>query len=210
MMKTASEPVQRLHAQLSSILAIAADAIVSINEQQKITQFNKGAERIFDYTEAEVLGQPLEILLPERFRGRHATHIREFGSNSVATRQMGERQEIYARRKSGEEFPAEASITKLTIGLEQTYTVVLRDVSQRKAAEDALRRSEERIRLAVEEGRIGLFEHDHDTGQSYWSPIYRDLFGIDQDRSACKQAYLERIHLEDRVRVEAALSLIHI
>jgi PAS domain S-box-containing protein len=191
---------------LAGILAIAADAIISTDENQRITLFNKGAEQIFGYCEAETLGQPLEMLLPERFRTRHAAHVRTFGASSRAARQMGERQEIFARRKSGEEFPAEASIAKLTVGLEHTYTVVLRDVSQRKATEDELRRSEERIRLAVEEGRIGLFEHDHGTGQSYWSPIYRDIFGLAEDRSACAAAYLERIHPDDLAAVERAVA----
>lgn len=190
---------------LAGILAIAADAIISTDEHQRITLFNKGAEQIFGYSETEALGQPLEILLPERFRARHASHVRTFGASRVAARQMGERQEIFARRKSGEEFPAEASIAKLTVGLEHTYTVVLRDVSQRKASEDALRRSEERFRLAVEEGRIGLFEHDHGTGQSYWSPIYREIFGLDPDSSACMAAYLDRLHPDDRTDVEAAI-----
>jgi len=203
----AINPQQHSQAQLSGILAIAADAIISTDEKQRITIFNSGAERIFGYTEAEALGQPLDILLPERFRALHATHVRGFGSSGGSSRQMGERREIYARRKSGEEFPAEASISRLTIGSEHTYTVVLRDVSQRKAGEDALRRSEERIRLAVEEGRIGLFEHDHGTGHSYWSPIYREMFGIDANTMACAEAYLEHVHPGDRAAIEAAIAV---
>ncbi|NJL73356.1 MAG: PAS domain S-box protein [Candidatus Competibacteraceae bacterium] len=147
--------------------AIAADAIVSIDERQNIKLFNAGAERIFGYSAAEAMGRPLEMLLPERFRADHAGHMRRFASSGVASRQMGERQEIFGRRKSGDEFPAEASISILTVGSKPTFTVVLRDVSQRKSAEDLLKRSEERTRLAVEEGRIGLFEHDHDAGTSF-------------------------------------------
>jgi PAS domain S-box-containing protein len=120
---------------LAAILAIAADAIISTDAHQKITLFNKGAEQIFGYSETETLGKSLEILLPERFRVAHAGHVQKFGSTATAARQMGERQMIFGRRKSGEEFPAEASIAKLTIGSEQTYTVVLRDISQRKSAE---------------------------------------------------------------------------
>jgi PAS domain S-box-containing protein len=191
---------------LAAILAIAADAIISTDAHEKITLFNKGAEQIFGYSEAETLGQSLAMLLPERFRVAHAAHVKKFGSTPMAARQMGERQAIFGRRKSGEEFPAEASIAKLTVGSEQTYTVVLRDISQRKTAEDALRHSEERIRLAVDEGRIGLFEHDHGSGQSYWSPIYRELFGINDQRTACSAAYLERIHRDDLPDVERAIA----
>ncbi len=192
--------------QLASILAIAADAIISIDESQTIELFNAGAERIFGYAAAEAMGRPLDMLLPERFRASHADHLRRFSASGVPSRQMGERQEILGRRKSGEEFPAEASISRLTVGTKPTYTVILRDVSQRKVFEASLKRSEERIRLAVEQGRIGLFEHDHDYGTSYWSPIYRELFGIRDDEIASPSAYLSHVHPDDRSKVEAAIA----
>ncbi len=192
--------------QLASILAIAADAIISIDESQNIALFNAGAERIFGYDAAEAMGRQLDMLLPERFRASHADHLRRFGASGVTSRQMGERQEILGRRKSGEEFPAEASISRLTVGTKPTYTVILRDVSQRKVFEASLKRSEERIRLAVEQGRIGLFEHDHDIGTSYWSPIYRELFGISDDEVATPAAYLGHVHPDDRSKVEAVIA----
>jgi len=120
---------------LAGILEIAEDAIISLDEAQRIVLFNHGAERIFGYTMAEVLGKPLDVLLPERYATSHREHIARFGLSPMATRRMDERAEIIGRRKDGGEFAAEASISKLEIGAEKTFTVFLRDITARKQAE---------------------------------------------------------------------------
>lgn len=124
--------------QISTILAIAADAIISLNAQMRIMVFNDGAATIFGYAKEEVIGQPLDILIPERFRPHHKEHVATFSTSRVAARRMGERQEIFARRKDGSEFPAEASIAKQEIGGQRAYMVVLRDVTERKRAQAEL------------------------------------------------------------------------
>ena len=123
----------------AEIASISADAIITIDEQQRILFFNSGAEDIFGYTAADVAMRPLSILLPERFRGGHDAHIARFGAAPVRARRMGERQEISGRRKNGEEFPAEASISKIADNGHRLFTVVLRDISERKRAADRLR-----------------------------------------------------------------------
>ena len=100
---------------------------------------------MFGYSPAEVLGQPIDVLIPTRFHGTHQQHIERFASGPDIARRMGERQEVVARRKDGEEFPTEASISKLDVGGERFYTVVLRDVTERKRAEYALRNSEAKL-----------------------------------------------------------------
>ncbi|MDZ8189861.1 MAG: response regulator [Nostoc sp. ChiSLP02] len=117
------------------ILDIADDAIISINGLQKITLFNKGAEKIFGYCADEVIGQGLDILLPQRFSQVHHKHVVDFGQSPNVARRMGERREIYGRRKDGTEFPAEASISKIDIIEEIFYTVILRDITERKQIE---------------------------------------------------------------------------
>src|SRR3954453_12951796 len=79
---------------LADIVAISADAIICIDAAQKITLFNDGAEKIFGWTADEVMGKPLDILLPERFRGMHPAHIEHFRGSPERARKMGERREI--------------------------------------------------------------------------------------------------------------------
>lgn len=119
----------------AGIVSTSADAIITIDEEQRITDFNRGAESTFGWLGEEVIGKPLDILLPERFRRSHDAHVRQFGRVPEAARRMGERQEITGLRKSGEEFPADASISKLDLGGGRVYTVVLRDITAQKRAE---------------------------------------------------------------------------
>ncbi len=124
----------------SGILAISADAIISIDEEQRITLFNDGAERIFGYSRTEALGAPLGMLLPERLRAMHQRHLTEFSKGQTVARQMGERSSvILGLRKSGEEFPASATISKLNVGGNSIYTVELRDITEQKKIENEQR-----------------------------------------------------------------------
>jgi PAS domain S-box-containing protein len=120
-----------------AIIEISADAIISIDAQQCIVRFNRGAEEIFGYAASEVIGRTLDLLLPERFRGVHPQHVARFGAGDVAARRMGERRLISGLRANGEEFPAEASISKVDFGGERVYTVVLRDITERQRAEQS-------------------------------------------------------------------------
>ncbi|WP_315788733.1 response regulator [Fischerella sp. JS2] len=131
----AQEELRNSEARFAGIVSIADDAIISIDSSQKITLFNQGAEKIFGYTSQEVLGQPLDILLPSQYTQAHRQYVSDFGKSTKVARRMGERREIYGRRQDGTEFPAEASISKLKLGQEIVYTVYLQDVSDRKQVE---------------------------------------------------------------------------
>lgn len=126
-------------AKFSGILEIADDAIITVDEAQRVVHFNKGAEKMFGYASEEVVGRPLDLLIPPRFRGTHALHVRSFGAGPATARRMGERREIFGLRRGDEEFPAEASISKLETADGRLYTVVMRDVSDRKRLEAAQR-----------------------------------------------------------------------
>ena len=122
-------------AKFSGILAIAADAIISVDEGMRIVHFNQGAEHIFGYPAAEMIGRNLELLLPGRFRETHGGHVAAFGRSHDAARRMGERREIFGLRSDGTEFPAEASMSRLELPAGRLYSVVLRDVTERKRVE---------------------------------------------------------------------------
>lgn len=121
------------------IVEIAADAIISMDQNGRIVLFNRGAEEIFGYTRQEVLGEPLQRLLPERFRPYHHAHVERFAGGEVSARRMGERREISGLRKGGREFPAEASISVLQTPQGRLFTVVLRDITDRKKIETTQR-----------------------------------------------------------------------
>jgi PAS domain S-box-containing protein len=122
------------------ILEVAADAIVTINEAQRIVHFNRGAEHIFGYDKSEVLGKPLGVLLPERFRVSHEEHVVAFGQSGETARLMGHRREVFGLRKDGREFPAEASILKLDApDGRRLYSALVRDVTDRKRMDQQYR-----------------------------------------------------------------------
>lgn len=118
---------------LADIVAIAADAIICLDEDQRITLFNEGAEQIFGWRADEIIGEPLDRLLPERSRAVHHKHVEGFRKAPETSRRMGHRQEISGVRRNGEEFPAEAAIAKVTMGNRVVFSVVLRDITEQVA-----------------------------------------------------------------------------
>jgi PAS domain S-box-containing protein len=120
---------------LESIIALAADAVVSTDDHYRIRLFNAAAEQMFGFSAEEALGQPLDILLPESVRDVHRGHLERFRHMTVDSRRMAERGRVWGRRKSGELFPAEAAISKLTVAGSTFFTAVLRDVTEEQRAE---------------------------------------------------------------------------
>ena len=153
--KTAEAALRLSEAKFSGIVSISSDAIISTDEQRRLTLFNEGAEKIFGYTRDEVIGTPLERLMPERYRDVHPAHFAEFAASDVASRSMGDRREIFGLRKNGEEFPAEASISKVTIGDATYFSGVLRDITYRKEVEKALQAA-----VNARDNVLGVVAHD--------------------------------------------------
>ena len=147
---------------VAAILSLAADAIICVDGELRITFFNEGAVRIFGYDADEMLGQPLTTLLPVRFRSGHDHHMASFGKSPVASRKMGDRSLISGVRKNGEEFPAEAAIAHMTSAQGPVYSVVLRDVTEQRRAQEMNDRLLAEMERAVKQRdeMIGLVSHD--------------------------------------------------
>jgi len=110
-------------------------------------QFNRAAEQVFRLPREKALGTELARLIPQRFRGAHHGHVEAFGRTGVTSRRMGDVTTLWALRQgSGEEFPIEASISQATEGGRRYFTVILRDITVRKQAEDALKASQRDLR----------------------------------------------------------------
>ncbi len=135
--RDASERLLRTsQAKLAGILGTAADAVITVDARMQIVLFNEGAEHIFGWPAQEVLGKSIELLIPERFGDAHRDHMREFHASTDASRKMEARlPEIFGRRRSGEEFPADAAISKLIVEGSTLFTVFLRDISAQKRSE---------------------------------------------------------------------------
>lgn len=146
---------------LNAIVSIVPDAMILIDDQQRIVLYNEAAETMFGWSQDEVLDKPLGILIPERFRTIHKQQTIDFSRAPGASRKMaGHRPAIVGLRKNGEEFPAEASISKIDVAGSRLFTVTLRDISERRRFEDALRTSEERLRVSLQASPAVVFNQD--------------------------------------------------
>jgi hypothetical protein len=137
-------------ARLEGIIASAMDAIISVDSQQRIVVFNAAAEAMFGVRAEVALGESLGRFIPGRFHAAHARHVRKFGQTGESTRRMGALGTVSGLRASGEEFPLEASISQVGVGAEKLFTVILRDITERRRMENTLRQSEERYRGLLE------------------------------------------------------------
>ncbi|AFZ07700.1 multi-sensor signal transduction histidine kinase [Oscillatoria nigro-viridis PCC 7112] len=193
----AEQALQLSQARFAGIVEIADDAIISVDAEQKIILFNQGAERIFGWTAAEAIGQSLSLLLPEAFATNHSHLVSNFGDNVQQARTMGHRKEIFARRRDGTEFPAEASISKLEVAGEIIFTAILRDVTASRQAEESVRLSEERYRsLAMATAQMvwmtdasGIFDKPQPDWIAYTGMSWKE-----------KDNWIEAVHPEDRDR----------
>jgi two-component system sensor kinase FixL len=148
--KAQDERLRESEARLAGIIDSAMDAMISTDASQHIVLFNAAAERMFGCRSDEALGQPIERFIPVRFRDAHATHIRQFGETGITRRAMGQQRPIWGLRTDGTEFPIDASISQTETGSGRVFTVILRDITQKKEQEEQLRRSEENLRLIFE------------------------------------------------------------
>jgi PAS domain S-box-containing protein len=130
---------------MAGIIASAMDAIITVGEDQRIVLFNRMAETVFGWRADEVLGQPLDRLLPARFRPGHARHVAEFARTGATARAMGRPGQLIALRRDGSEFPIEATISQVVVAGRRLLTVILRDTSERVRAENERRAATERL-----------------------------------------------------------------
>ncbi len=140
---------------LSGLFNVAADAIISIDDNQCITRFNPAAEQTFGYSAREVVGESLEMLLPEQFRSGHRKHVEGFGRAQQPSRQMNEREDIVGLKKDGTTFPGRASISRVESGGRTTLTVFLRDISDIREAREAAQISREELAHVTRIGMLG-------------------------------------------------------
>ena len=197
--KRAEKSIREREERIRSIVEIAPDAIISIDGQQKITMFNSMAEQIFGYAAAEVIGQPLTMLMPETSRSVHPQEVDKFLTEEASARSMDQRREIFGRRKDGSIFPAEAGISKLELDGQIIFTTFFRDITERVKMEQAIRESESQFRSLFEDSPISLWEEDYSGAKQYIDELRNE--GVDD---------MERHFAQNPEAIEKIASLIKI
>lgn len=161
---SASKRLDDTSAFFQTMLETAPDAMVIIDSGGVVAVANNQAELMFGYEREELIGRPVEMLLPERLHIRHAQHRRTFNENP-SLRPMGSGLELFARRKDGSEFPVEISLSPVTISSGQYVSSVIRDVSKQKRLEAELVAAREAAERANKANSAFLAAASHDLRQ---------------------------------------------
>ncbi len=149
----------RLERHFHELLEISPDAIVVVGENSKILDINASAEKLFDYSKAELVGRKIETLVPRRYRHQHRlSHAEYFSKPRV--RPMGSGPQLHAIKKDGTEFPVEINLSPLLFGKSSQIATIVRDVSEKMRNESKLRSSERRYRLLFNENPYPVFIYD--------------------------------------------------
>jgi len=203
----AEEALRVSEARVTGIVASAMDAIITIDSNQRIILFNAAAEQVFGWSSHEALGRHVEEFIPSRYRPSHKEHIDEFGVSGAMKRRMGRPGIVTGLRHGGIEFPIEASISQVESQGERLYTIILRDITERLKAEEALRKSEERYRQFFEEDLTGDYIVRADGTLRDCNPAFARILGF-PDVATALTCNLHALYPSEHVRDEF-LNLLH-
>jgi PAS domain S-box-containing protein len=189
--------LKRSEVRKAAIVDSALDCIVTIDHEGCITEFNPPAERTFGHRRDEVLGKHLaDIIIPPSMREKHRQGFARYLATGEA-RVLGKRIEMTAVRADGSEFPVELAIARIPLEGPPSFTGYLRDITERKRAEQELRRSEAFLAEAQHLSRIGSFSWLVPTDEITWSEQLYRIFQIDRDAQVTFELIATRIHPED-------------
>ena len=203
--KEAEEQLLVSRLRLESIIESAMDAIITVDENQRVVLFNRAAQQMFGCSTQAAIGQPLDRFLPARYREGHRHHMREFGQSGATSRKMGKLGTVMGLRSNGEEFPIEAAISHIPVEHQKYYTVILRDITDRKRTEDAHQESQRQLSTLMSNlpGFVYRCRNDRDWTFEYLSEGVSDLTGYTVQEYLVQRSisYGDNTHPGDRERV---------
>ncbi|WP_162901664.1 sensor domain-containing diguanylate cyclase [Breoghania sp. L-A4] len=136
--KLAEKQITLVNSRFSAVVEAAYDGIITINQQSRIILFNQAAQKLFGYAASEIIGEPIERLIPDEFRARHGQYIATFSRGSQASQAMSDRSHVLGRHKDGTTFPVDIAISKLDVHGTVEFTAIVRDASERLQLLDQL------------------------------------------------------------------------
>ena len=189
--------LKRIEVRKAAILDSALDCIVTIDHKGCITEFNPAGESTFGYRRDEVVGKLLaDVIIPASLRERHRRGFARYLATGES-RVLGKRFEMTAVRANGSEFPVEIAITRIPLDGPPSFTGYLRDITDRKEAEEKLRRSEAFLAQAQYLARIGSFSWRVATDELVWSEQLYRMFEFDHRVPVTLELIGTRVHPED-------------
>jgi PAS domain S-box-containing protein len=202
--KRAEERLRDSEARMRAIVDTAVDGIITIDERGIIESVNPAAVRTFGYTDGELVGVNVSVLMPAPYcddHDRYLAHYREMGIRNV----IGNRREVVCKRKDGNQFPVDLGISEVRLGERRIFTGIIRDITDRKHAEEELRESEQRQRRALSAARLAHWEWDVQTQRIDYQDSLALLCGRRADQPFVDVAdYLAVVHPDDQATVCAA------
>ncbi|MEK6786467.1 MAG: PAS domain S-box protein [Nitrospirota bacterium] len=190
---------------LESIIESAMDAIITVDEDQRVVLFNRAAEEMFGCSVRDATGQALDRFLPTQFREAHCHHIRTFGQSGVTSRKMGKLGTVMGLRSNGDEFPIEAAISHIAVERKTYYTVILRDITERKRVEHSHQESQRQLATLISNlpGFVYRSKNDRDWTMEYVSEGVSDLTGYPVEDYLVQRtiSYGKNTHPGDRERI---------
>jgi PAS domain S-box-containing protein len=200
--KRAEEALRDSEERLRAVIDNVIDGIITIDEGGGIESYSPSAERIFGYSADEIIGQNVKMLMPEPQRSEHDGFLEAYRRTSEA-KIIGLGREVEGQRKDGSTFPMEVGVSEVDLGERRLFTGIVRDITKRKRAEDALRKSEERLKDSERTALLGHWEWDFTTKEVIRSDQDVRNFGIEPGQmDPTYEAFLERVHPEDRELVQ--------
>ena len=194
--KQAEHKLRESQDRLVGIVGSAMDAIIAVDEEQQVVLFNAAAEKMFGCSQSEALGTTVDRFIPQSYRSEHGAHILRFGESGVTTRAVGTLGALWALRKNGDVFPIEASISHVESDGRKLFTVIIRDITERRLAEQAIRESEERFRLVANTAPVMIWMSGTDKLCNYFNQPWLDFTGRSIE-AELGNGWAEMVHPED-------------